>query len=135
MPPKAIWRRSDQTSIGPRIRNSISDRKRRPEITPRGSTSPTRLLPFLYSCDPELRQTFAAGLHAPRNRLHWVVEHERSADMKRDRITKKRNQLARSCERAAVPERPFLHGPRYLVHPDVTAACAPSLRVIAGALR
>ena len=55
--------------------------------------------------------------------------------MKRDRITKKRNQLARSCERAAVPERPFLRGPRYLVHPNVTAACAPSLRVIAGALR
>jgi len=55
--------------------------------------------------------------------------------MKRDRITKKRNQLARACERAAVPERPFLRGLRYVVHPNVTAACAPSLRVIAGALR
>jgi hypothetical protein len=93
-------------------------------------------LPFLYSCDLELRQIFAEGLHAPRNRPQWVVEHERSADMKRDRITKKHNQLARACERAAVPERPFLRGPlRYLVHPNVTAACAPSLRVIAGALR
>ena len=56
--------------------------------------------------------------------------------MKRDRITRKRYQLARSCERAAVPERPFLGGaPRYLVYPEITAACAPSLRAIAAALR
>ncbi len=55
--------------------------------------------------------------------------------MKRDRITKQRKQLARACERAAVPERPFLKGPRYIVHPEVTAACAPSLRTIATALR
>jgi hypothetical protein len=55
--------------------------------------------------------------------------------MKRDGIIKKRRKLARSLERAAVPERPFLFGPRYMVHPNVTAACAPSLRAIAGALR
>ena len=55
--------------------------------------------------------------------------------MKRDRIIKKRRRLARSLERAAVPERPFLRGPRYIVHPNVTAACAPSLLAIAVALR
>ena len=56
--------------------------------------------------------------------------------MKRDRTTKKRQQLARHVERAAVPERPFIgRGPRYLVQPSVTVACAPSLRAIAAALR
>ena len=56
--------------------------------------------------------------------------------MKRDRTIKKRQQLARHLERAAVPERPFMGpGPRYLVQPSVTAACAPSLRSIAAALR
>ena len=56
--------------------------------------------------------------------------------VKRDRTTKKRQQLARHVERAAVPERPFIgRGPRYLVQPSVTAACAPSLRAIAAALR
>jgi hypothetical protein len=56
--------------------------------------------------------------------------------MKRDRIIKKRRKLARSLERAAVPERPFLlGGPRYIVHPNVTAACAPSLLAMAVALR
>lgn len=55
--------------------------------------------------------------------------------MKRERTTKKRQQLARYVERRAVPERPFRRGPRYLVQPSVTAACAPSLRAIAAALR
>jgi hypothetical protein len=56
--------------------------------------------------------------------------------MRRDRTIKKRQQLARHVERAAVPERPFIGpGPRYLVQPGVTAACAPSLRTIAAALR
>ena len=56
--------------------------------------------------------------------------------MKRDRTTKKRQQLARYVERAAIPERPFIgRGPRYLVQPSVTVACAPSLRAIAAALR
>jgi hypothetical protein len=56
--------------------------------------------------------------------------------MKRDRTLKKRQKLARYVERAAVPERPFIgRGPRYLVQPSVTAACAPSLRAIAAALR
>ena len=56
--------------------------------------------------------------------------------MKRDRTTKTRHELARNVERAAVPERPFNGpGPRYLVQPSVTAACAPSLRAIAAALR
>ena len=56
--------------------------------------------------------------------------------MKRDRTIKKRQQLARHVERRAVPERPFIgQGPRYLVQPSVTAACAPSLRAIAAALR
>jgi hypothetical protein len=56
--------------------------------------------------------------------------------VKRDLTIKKRQQLARRVERAAVPERPFIgRGPRYLVQPSVTAACAPSLRAIAAALR
>lgn len=56
--------------------------------------------------------------------------------MKRDRTIKKRQKLARHAERAAVPERPYIgRGPRYLVQPNVTAACAPSLRAIAAALR
>jgi len=56
--------------------------------------------------------------------------------MKRDRTIKQRQELARHVERAAVPERPFNGpGPRYLVQPSVTAACAPSLRAIAAALR
>jgi hypothetical protein len=56
--------------------------------------------------------------------------------VKRDRTLKKRQKLARYVERAAVPERPFIgRGPRYLVQPSVTAACAPSLRAIAAALR
>jgi hypothetical protein len=56
--------------------------------------------------------------------------------VKRDRTTKKRQKLARRVELAAVPERPFIgRGPRYLVQPDVTAACAPSLRAIAASLR
>jgi len=53
-----------------------------------------------------------------------------------DKATRKRNKLARSLERAAVPERPYIgRGPRYLVHPTITAACAPSLLAIAAALR
>ena len=56
--------------------------------------------------------------------------------MKRQRTIKKRQQLARNVERTAVTERPFMGpGPRYLVQPSVTAACAPSLRAIAAALR
>jgi hypothetical protein len=54
--------------------------------------------------------------------------------MKRDRNIKKRRRLARALERAAVPERPFMRGPRYLVQPSVTLACAPSLQAIATAL-
>jgi hypothetical protein len=47
-----------------------------------------------------------------------------------------RQRLARRVERKAVPERSFLLGsPRYLVQPSTTAACAPSLRAIAAALR
>jgi hypothetical protein len=57
-------------------------------------------------------------------------------DMRRDPTIKKRQRLARHVERAAVPERPFNGpGPRYLVQPSVTAACAPSLHAIAAALR
>lgn len=56
--------------------------------------------------------------------------------VKRDRTVMKRQQLARHVERAAVAERPFIgRGPRYLVQPSITAACAPSLRAIAAALR
>jgi hypothetical protein len=54
----------------------------------------------------------------------------------RHRTIRKRQSLARQVERTAVPERPFVgQGPRYLVQPSVTAACAPSLRAIAAALR
>lgn len=56
--------------------------------------------------------------------------------MKRDRITKKRDKLARVAERAAIPERPLRGpGPRYLIRPAVSVACAPSLQAIASALR
>ena len=56
--------------------------------------------------------------------------------MSNDRTSKKRQRLAQHLERAAVPERPFMgQCPRYLVQPSVTAACAPSLRAIAAALR
>jgi hypothetical protein len=54
--------------------------------------------------------------------------------MRRDRTIKKRRQLARAVERAAVPERPSSRAPRYLVHPHVTTACAASLYAIAAAL-
>jgi hypothetical protein len=57
-------------------------------------------------------------------------------DMRPNRTSKKRQRLARHVERKAVPERPFKGpGPRYLVQPSITAACAPSLRAIAAALR
>ena len=47
----------------------------------------------------------------------------------------KRRRLARSLERAARPERPYIgRGPRHLVHPEVAIACAPSLRAIEVAL-
>ena len=56
--------------------------------------------------------------------------------MKPDRTIKKRQQLARRVERAAVPERPYIgRAPRYLVQPSISTACAPSLRAIAAALR
>ena len=56
--------------------------------------------------------------------------------MFRDKATTRRIKLARALERAAVPERPFIgRGPRYLVHPRITAACAPSLLAIAASLR
>ena len=56
--------------------------------------------------------------------------------MRSDRKSKERQKLAKYVERAAVPERPFVGGgPRYLVQPSVTEACAPSLRAIAAALR
>ena len=56
--------------------------------------------------------------------------------MKRDRITKRRNTLARMAEGAAVPEPPFLgRGFRYIIRPAVSVACAPSLQAIAVALR
>ena len=56
--------------------------------------------------------------------------------MLRDKAARKRTKLARSLERAAVPERPSIgRGPRYLVQPTITEACAPSLRAIAAALR
>src|SRR5262245_52245629 len=55
--------------------------------------------------------------------------------MKPDRSTKKRQRLAKTVLRATVPERPVIgRGPRYLVQPYVTAACAPSLHAIAEAL-
>lgn len=53
--------------------------------------------------------------------------------MKRDRITKRREKLARMAERAAIPERP-IRG-TYIIRPAVSAACAPSLQAIAAALR
>ena len=56
--------------------------------------------------------------------------------MGNDRSTKQLFTVARMAEKAAVPERPWLgRGPRYLVHPSVALACAPSLLAIAAALR
>jgi hypothetical protein len=75
-------------------------------------------------------------MQARANRSQWAVEQERSRKMKRDRNIKKRRRLARAVGRAAIPERPFIgRGPRYLVQPSVTLACAPSLQAIAAALR
>src|SRR5262245_45228117 len=49
---------------------------------------------------------------------------------------RKRRGLAGSLERAAKPERPYIgRGPRYLIHPEIAKACAPSLCAIAAALR
>src|SRR6185436_19266240 len=57
-------------------------------------------------------------------------------EMRHDRKMKERQKLAQHLERAAVPERPCIgRGPRYLVQPSVTDACAPSLRATAAALR
>jgi hypothetical protein len=59
----------------------------------------------------------------------------KGAEMKGNRDIKKRQRLARDLERACVPERPFRRsGPTFIVHPTVTAACAPVLRGIAAAL-
>lgn len=56
--------------------------------------------------------------------------------MTRDGNSRKRVRLAQCVERATVPERPFTRfGPRYLVHPNIAAACTPSLLTIAAALR
>jgi hypothetical protein len=53
-----------------------------------------------------------------------------------NKVQRKRRSLARSLERVSVPERPYIgRGPRYLVHPEVALACAPSLRSMAAALR
>jgi hypothetical protein len=61
---------------------------------------------------------------------------QRKVQVSEKRIAKKRQQLVRALEWSAVPERPFMgRGPRYLVHPTVTAACAPALRAIAAAVR
>lgn len=83
--------------------------------------------------------------HNARPRYRWglvplsrarVLALPSGAEMKRNRIIKKRNRLADALDRAAIPERPFRgRGPRYLVHPTVTVACAPSLRMIAAAMR
>jgi len=52
------------------------------------------------------------------------------------KVRRKQNRLARALERASVPEQPFIgRGPRYIVHPEVAAACASSLSAIAAALR
>jgi hypothetical protein len=60
----------------------------------------------------------------------------KETEMLRDKAARKRTKLARSLERAVVPERPYIgRGPRYLVQPTITAACAPSLQAIAAALR
>lgn len=56
--------------------------------------------------------------------------------MTRDRSLKKRQKLAQTAERAAIPEASGpRRGPLYLVHPSVAIACAPSLHTIAAALR
>jgi len=56
--------------------------------------------------------------------------------MNHKRISRTRRRLAGKLDRAAIPEHPFRgRGPRYLVDARVTAACAPSLRVIAARLR
>jgi hypothetical protein len=82
----------------------------------------------------------AGSEHRPGCTLGETDRMERSAGkeriVKHDRIMKTRQRLARHVERAALPERPFIGpGPRYIVQPSVTAACAPSLREIAGVLR
>jgi hypothetical protein len=86
---------------------------------------------------PAILQRFTSALgdaaRSETDRIRRSVGKEQI--VKRDRTIKKRQKLARYVERAAVPERPFIRGPRYLVQPSVTAACAPSLRAIAATLR
>jgi hypothetical protein len=66
----------------------------------------------------------------------FVARARNDSKLSRDWNSGKRRRLARWLERAAVPERPVVgRGPRYLVRPNVTVACAPSLRAIAAALR
>jgi hypothetical protein len=53
-----------------------------------------------------------------------------------DKMKRKRRALANHLERECLPESPYHgRGPRYLVHPEIALACAPSLRALAAALR
>jgi hypothetical protein len=93
-------------------------------------------LPFLCSCGVALRRSFAVPLQLPTQSVAQGDRPAKENEMLRDKVTRRRIRLARSLERAAVPERPYIgRGPRYLVHPTITVACAPSLHAIAAALR
>lgn len=53
-----------------------------------------------------------------------------------DRQHRRRRRVARALERVSVPERRYVgRGPRYLIRPELSLACAPSLRTVAAALR
>jgi hypothetical protein len=94
------------------------------------------LLPFLCSCGAELRPSFAGLVQVLTHSIAPGDRPGKENEMLRDKATRKRIELARLLERAAAPERPYIgRGPRYLVHPTITAACASSLRAIAAALR
>jgi len=93
-------------------------------------------LPFLCSDRLLLRRSFAITAQFPPQSIAHGDPSGRRLAMFGDKLNRKRRSLARSLERASVPERPYIgRGPRYLVHPEIAVACAPSLRALAAALR
>jgi hypothetical protein len=93
-------------------------------------------LPLLCSCGIELRPPFAGRAQVLTHSIARNDRRGKENEMLRDKATRKRIKLACSLERAAAPECPYIgRGPRHLVQPTITAACAPSLRAIAAALR
>jgi CheY-like chemotaxis protein len=130
----AVARRARR--VHPELPGGADDRLPRPPIVSLEQSDPYRARPgaesrqFLTGPHPFFTDAPDAPPGAARG--GW---RRKGAEMKRDRITQRRHRLAGALEQAAVPERPFRHGIRYIVHPDISTACAPSLLTIAAVLR